>query len=65
VSGGEDLDPGEGHGGTEPDERPQVRGASRGKDDPRDAEAAGSDERAEPSTEYAANSDQNEPPDQG
>jgi hypothetical protein len=44
-------------GGQEPDVRPHVQGASRGQDDPRDAEAAGADERAEPSTEFAANAE--------
>jgi hypothetical protein len=41
--------------GTEPDRPRHVQGASRGKDDPRDAEGAGSGRRAAPSTEYAAN----------
>lgn len=44
-------------GGQEPDARPHGRGASRGQDDPRDAEAAGSGERARGSTEYAANAE--------
>ena len=43
--------------GQEPDARPEVRGSSRGKDDPRDAESAGKDERAAASTEYAANAE--------
>ena len=46
----------EGKEGQEPESeaQPQVQGVSRGKDDPRDAEDAGNDERAEPSNEYAA-----------
>jgi hypothetical protein len=43
--------------GNEPDRRPHVRGASRGKDDSRDADAAGSGERTAGSTEYAANAE--------
>ncbi|HEV3362943.1 MAG TPA: hypothetical protein VG795_02175 [Acidimicrobiia bacterium] len=42
--------------GREPDARPHVQGASRGKGDRRDAERAGGDtDRAEASNEYAAN----------
>lgn len=44
-------------GGQEPDARPHVQGAGRGQADPRDAEAAGADERAGSSTEYAANAE--------
>jgi hypothetical protein len=44
----------EGKEGTQPDAQPHVQGASRGKDDPRDAEDAGTDERAQPTNEYAA-----------
>ena len=51
--------------GQQPDARPEVRGASRGKDDPRDAEAAGSDARAGASTEYAANGEPGGSADEG
>ena len=44
--------------GTQPDARPDVLGASRGRDDPqRDAGAAAGGPRAEASTEYAANAE--------
>jgi hypothetical protein len=44
--------------GTEPDAEPDVRGASRGQNDPRrDADAAGGGRRAGASTEYAANAE--------
>jgi hypothetical protein len=52
-------------GGQQPDARPDVRGASRGKDDPRDAGAAGSGERAGASTEYAANAESGDSPEEG
>jgi len=48
-----------------PDVRPDVRGASRGKDDPRDADAAGGGERAGASTEYAANAESGESGEEG
>ena len=51
--------------GQQPDARPDVRGASRGKDDPRDAEAAGPGERADATTEYGANAESGEPADEG
>lgn len=51
--------------GQEPDAQPDVRGASRGKDDPRDAEAAGNDERTGASTEYAANGEPGESAEKG
>jgi hypothetical protein len=42
--------------GTQPDARPDVKGASRGTGDPaRDADEAGGGQRAGASTEYAAN----------
>lgn len=50
---------------SESEAQPQVQGVSRGKDDPRDAEDAGTDERAEPSNEYAAQGEQEEPADKG
>ena len=43
--------------GTEPDERPDVQGASRGKGDRDDADTAGGGTRAGASTEYAANAE--------
>ena len=43
--------------GTEPDARPDVGGASRGKGDRDDADAAGSGARSGASTEYAANAE--------
>lgn len=50
--------------GREPDVQPQVRGASRGKDDdPRHADKAGGGERAAASTEYTANAEPDEHPD--
>lgn len=51
--------------GTEPDARPHVQGASRGKGDHRDAEQAGGGRRAEGSTEYSANAEPEESPDSG
>lgn len=51
--------------GQQPDARPEVRGASRGQDDPRDADAAGSGERAGASTEYAANAESGESAEEG
>ena len=41
--------------GTQPEGRPHVRGASRGKGDRDDADAAGSGSRSGASSEYAAN----------
>lgn len=55
LSKGHQVDQNTENTGQEPDARPDVRGASRGKDDPRDADAAGSGQRAGASTEYAAN----------
>ena len=47
--------------GKEPDEQPDVQGASRGTGDDRDADRAGADEeRAEPANEYAANAEAGE-----
>ena len=43
--------------GTQPDARPDVQGASRGKGDRDDAAAAGGGERSGASTEYAANAE--------
>jgi hypothetical protein len=58
--------------GTQPDPRPDVRGASRGQDDPhRDADSAAGGPRTGASTEYAADHgtggdvDPPEPPGQG
>jgi hypothetical protein len=51
--------------GQEPDARPDVRGASRGKDDPRDADAAGSGDRTGATTEYAANAEAGQSADEG
>ena len=51
----------EGKEGRESEAQPQVKGVSRGKDDPRDAEDAGTDERAEPSNEYGAQAEPGEP----
>ncbi len=51
--------------GREPDARPHVQGASRGKGDDRDAERAGADERAGASTEYAANAEPGRSQDDG
>ena len=55
----------EGKEGRESESQPQVQGASRGKDDPRDAEDAGTDERAEPNNEYAAQGEPEESADKG
>ena len=47
--------------GKEPDEQPDVQGASRGTGDEDDADRAGVDEeRAEPANEYAANAEAGE-----
>jgi hypothetical protein len=47
--------------GTQPDAQPHVRGASRGKGDPRrDADAAGRGRRSASTTEYAANAQSGE-----
>jgi hypothetical protein len=47
--------------GREPDEQPDVRGASRGKGDRRDAnQADAEEERAGPGNEYAANAEPGE-----
>lgn len=52
--------------GQESDERPEVRGASRGKGDRRDADdAAGSGDRAGATTEYAANAESGQSADEG
>jgi hypothetical protein len=51
--------------GSEPGAQPHVQGVSRGKDDPRDAEDAGNDERAQPSTEYAGQGEPEESADKG
>ena len=55
----------EGKEGRESEAQPQVKGVSRGKDDPRDAEDAGTDERAEPSNEYAAQGEPEDSADKG
>lgn len=51
--------------GTEPDERPDVQGASRGKGDRDDAAAAGGGPREGASTEYAANAEPGGPEGEG
>lgn len=50
---------------SEPEAQPHVQGVSRGQDDPRDAEDAGTDERAAASNEYGAEAEPGESPDKG